>query len=189
MTTGQRLGAGLLAVALLCMVAAPSRPAMTVAVRPARRSDTPLIYGFIRQLAEYEKLLDAVDAAEQDIAAALWAEPPRAFCDIAEADGRPIGFALWFYSFSTFRGRAGIYLEDLFVVPEARGLGAGKALLTGLAQRCAREGLGRLEWAGAELERPGDPLLRRPRREAMDGWTVRRLSGDALKAVADEAPP
>ncbi|HEV7384521.1 MAG TPA: GNAT family N-acetyltransferase, partial [Phenylobacterium sp.] len=93
-----------------------------VQVRVASPADTPLILSFIRDLAEYERLLHAVEATEADIRRDLFGENPRCFCDIAEADGQPVGFALWFYSYSTFRGRAGIHLEDLFVAPAARGL-------------------------------------------------------------------
>jgi GNAT superfamily N-acetyltransferase len=160
---------------------------MTVSVRPARRGDTPLIHGFIRQLADYEKLLDAVRATEADIDAALWSPSPRVFCDIAEADGAPVGFALWFYNFSTFGGRAGIYVEDLFVVPAARGRGAGRALLAGLAQRCRGEGLGRLEWAVLDWNAPAIGVYDRLGSESMDDWTLRRLSGDALQALASTA--
>ena len=114
--------------------------AAKVQVRPAGPADASLIYGFIRGLAEYEKLLQEVEATQADVEAALFGETPRAFCDIAEADGTPVGFALWFYNYSTFRGRHGIYLEDLFVVPQARGLGAGKALLVELVRRCTELG-------------------------------------------------
>ena len=95
-----------------------------ITVRPARPDDAALIVGFIRALAEYEKLLHEVKIDAAAVAATLFAERPRAFCDIAEADGAPVGFAFWFYSYSTFEGTLGIYLEDIFVVPEARGTGA-----------------------------------------------------------------
>src|SRR5271167_2316794 len=120
---------------------------MTTTVRAARPSDCAIIYGFIRDLAEYEKLLDEVDATEAGTAKALFGPNPRIFCDIVEVHGEPMGFALWFYNFSTFRGRHGIYLEDLYVRPQARGKGAGKALLRALARRCLDESLARLEWA------------------------------------------
>jgi GNAT superfamily N-acetyltransferase len=160
---------------------------MTVTVRPARRLDTPLIYDFIRQLADYEKLLDVVLATEQDIAQALWGASPRASCEIAEVDGRPVGFALWFYNFSTFRGRAGIYVEDLFVAPEARGKGAGRALLAALAQRCVDEDLGRLEWAVLNWNRPAIEFYDALGAQAMDEWHMRRLGGAALRALAADA--
>ena len=127
-------------------------------LRPAQATDVPLILALIRELADYEKLLHAVDASEEALQAALFAAVPRVFCDIAEWDDgtqrRPAGFALWFYNFSTFRGRHGIYLEDLFVRPEYRGRGIGKALLVQLAERCVRERLTRLEWAVLDWNEP-----------------------------------
>ena len=96
-----------------------------VSVRAAHPADAPLILDFIRQLAQYERLLHEVEATEADIRRDLFGENPRCFCEIAEVAGTPVGFALWFYSYSTFRGRAGIYVEDLFIEPQARGLGAG----------------------------------------------------------------
>ena len=126
-------------------------------VRAATPADAELIVGFIRGLAAYEKLLHEVKIDAASVAAALFGPNPRAFCDIAEADGAPIGFALWFYNFSTFEGAFGIYLEDLFVVPEARGGGAGMALMRRLAQRCRDEGLARMEWACSIGTRPRSP--------------------------------
>ena len=136
-------------------------------LRPATAADAPLILALIRELADYERLLGEVDATEDGLRAALFGPAPRVFCDIAEwqdasdagltdaglaDDGTQgprtaAGFALWFYNFSTFRGRHGIYLEDLFVRPAFRGRGIGRALLAGLAARCVREGLARLEWS------------------------------------------
>ena len=155
-----------------------------VVVRSARPADAALICGFIRDLAEYEKLLHEAEATEADIASALFGETPRVFCEIAEADGAAVGVALWFYSFSTFRGRHGIYLEDLFVRPEARGLGAGKALLRALAQRCVDEGLARLEWSVLDWNAPAIGFYDRLGAAAMNEWTVRRLDGEALTALA-----
>ena len=158
--------------------------AAQVQVRPARSDDGALIYSFIRALAEYEKLLDEVDATQADVEAALFGDNPRAFCDIAEADGAPVGFALWFYNYSTFRGRHGIYLEDLFVVPQARGLGAGKALLRRLAQRCEDEGLARLEWSVLDWNAPSIAFYDSLGATAQSEWIVRRLTGAPLKALA-----
>ena len=107
------------------------------------------------------------------------------FCDIAEVDGKPVGFALWFYSYSTFRGRAGIYLEDLFVKPEARGSGAGKALLRRLAQRCVEADLGRLEWSVLDWNKPSIEFYDSLGAMTKEGWTVRRLYGDALNQLAE----
>jgi len=157
---------------------------MTVSVRPADPADAPLIHSFIRDLAEYEKLLHEMEATIADIERDLFGPAPRAFCDIAEADGEPVGFALWFYSYSTFLGRHGIYLEDLFVKPQARGAGAGKALLRGLARRCAEEGLGRLEWSVLDWNAPSIAFYDSLGAGAQTEWTTRRLDGDALARLA-----
>ncbi|WP_343699345.1 GNAT family N-acetyltransferase [Caulobacter sp.] len=157
---------------------------MSVNVRPATPADASLIHQFIRDLAEYEKLLDAVEASEADTAAALFGDNPRAFADIAEIDGQPVGFALWFYNYSTFVGRHGIYLEDLFVRPAARGSGAGKALLANLAKRCVVEGLGRLEWSVLDWNAPSIAFYDSLDAAAMNEWITRRLTGDALKKLA-----
>ena len=155
-----------------------------IAVRQATPADAALIHGFIRDLADYEKLLHEVEAEEADIARDLFGPNPRAFCDVAEADGEPVGFALWFYNYSTFRGRHGIYLEDLFVRPQARGLGAGKALLRRLAQRCVDEGLGRLEWAVLDWNAPSIAFYDSLGAAAMNEWIVRRMTGEALARLA-----
>lgn len=157
---------------------------MTVTVRSAVPADAPLIYSFIRALADYEKLLHEVEGTEADVAGHLFGPNPRLFCDIAEADGKPVGFAVWFYNYSTFMGRHGIYLEDLFVVPEARGLGAGKALLRRLAQRCRDEGLARLEWAVLNWNAPSIAFYDSLGAGAQTEWTVRRLTGEPLEALA-----
>ncbi|MFC3078860.1 GNAT family N-acetyltransferase [Phenylobacterium terrae] len=159
--------------------------AAKIAVRPASPADCATIYGFIRDLAEYERLLDQVKATEADIARDLFGPAPRVFCDIAEADGTPVGFALWFYSYSTFAGRHGIYLEDLFVREEARGRGAGKALLAGLARRCVAEGLARLEWAVLDWNAPSIAFYDALGAAALDDWIVRRLTGEPLARLAE----
>jgi GNAT superfamily N-acetyltransferase len=117
---------------------------MTLSIRSAEPGDEPVILGFIQQLAEYEKLAHAAKAIEADLTRDLFGANPRVFCEIAEWDGAPAGFALWFYSYSTFRGRHGIWLEDLFVDPDLRGKGIGKALLGHLAGLCMSETLARL---------------------------------------------
>lgn len=157
---------------------------MSVSIRAATPADSALILQFIRDLAEYEKLLDTVAATETDIAAALFGANPKAFADIAEIDGAPVGFALWFYSFSTFVGRHGIYLEDLFVRPDARGSGAGKALLAGLAKRCVDENLGRLEWTVLDWNAPSIAFYDSLGAAAMDEWIIRRMTGEALRKLA-----
>ena len=157
---------------------------MSVTIRVATVADAPLILSFIRDLAEYERLLHEVEATEADIRRDLFGENPRSFCEIAELDGRPVGFALWFYNYSTFKGRAGIYLEDLFVRPEARGVGAGKALLARLAQRCVEAELGRLEWSVLNWNAPSIAFYDSLGAAAMTEWTVRRLDGEALERLA-----
>ena len=159
-----------------------------VAIRPARADDSALVYGFIRELAEYESLLDQVEASEADIAAVLFGPSPRAFCDIAEVDGKPVGFALWFYNLSTFTGRHGIWLEDLYVRPDARRAGAGRALLAALAQRCVDEGLTRLEWAVLDWNEPAIRFYDRLGAQTRSEWLIRRLTGEALAALAQGAP-
>lgn len=157
---------------------------MAPTVRPAAAQDAGAIHGFILALAEYEKLSHAVFATQGDIAAALFGPAPRAFAEIAELDGRPIGFSLWFYSFSTFEGRHGIYLEDLFVLPEARGRGAARALMRSLARRCVDEGLARLEWAVLDWNAPAIAVYDRLGAAALDDWIIRRLTGAPLAALA-----
>jgi GNAT superfamily N-acetyltransferase len=158
--------------------------AKALTIRPARAADAGVIHRFIAELADYERLSHAVEASEADVARALFCEAPRVFCDIAEADGEPVGFALWFYSYSTFRGRHGIYLEDLFVSPKARSQGAGKALLKGLAKRCVEEGLGRLEWAVLDWNAPAIGFYDAMGADALNDWIVRRLTGEALAKLA-----
>lgn len=158
---------------------------MSVKIRPATPADTELIVQFVHELAEYEKLRHEVEATEDDLRRDLFGENPRCFCDIAEHNGTPVGFALWFYNYSTFKGRAGIYLEDLFVRPEARGVGAGKALLRRLAQRCVEADLGRLNWAVLDWNAPSIAFYDSLGADAMTEWIVRRLQGDALTALAE----
>lgn len=157
---------------------------MPVTIRPAVAADSALILRFIRDLADYEKLLDSVEATEAHVTAALFGDNPRAFADIAEIDGAPVGFALWFYNFSTFVGRHGIYLEDLFVRPEARGSGAGKALLANLARRCVDENLGRLEWSVLDWNAPSIAFYDSLGAAALDEWIIRRMTGAALRKLA-----
>ena len=153
-------------------------------IRAAGRNDRDLVFAFIRELAEYEKLLDQVDATPDDIARALFSAQPRVFCDIAAFDGVPAGFALWFYNYSTFRGRAGIYLEDLFVRPALRGKGIGKALLAHLAKRAVAEDCSRVEWSVLDWNEPSIAFYKSLGAKAMDEWTIFRLSDDALARLA-----
>ncbi|MDQ4135986.1 MAG: GNAT family N-acetyltransferase [Pseudomonadota bacterium] len=158
---------------------------MTLALRSARPDEADLVFAFIRELAEYERLAHEVEATEGDIAAALFGDRPRAFAEIAEWNGEPAGFALWFYNFSTFRGRHGIYLEDLFVRPAYRGHGIGRALLQRLARRCVGEGLPRLEWWVLDWNEPALRFYRSLGAVPMDEWTVQRVTGEALERLAN----
>ena len=153
-------------------------------IRPATAADAGLILGFVRELADYERLSQAVEASEADLARDLFGPQPRVFCDIAEAGGEAIGFALWFYNYSTFKGRHGLFLEDLFVRPSARRRGAGRALLRNLARRCVAEKLGRLEWAVLDWNAPAIAFYDSLGAEAMSEWIVRRMSGEALERLA-----
>ena len=155
-------------------------------LRSAVPADVPAILALIRELADYERLLHEVDATEADLTAALFGPHPRVFCEIAEWAGAPAGFSLWFYTFSTFRGRHGIYLEDLYVRPERRGAGIGKALIARLARRCADEGLPRLEWAVLNWNEPSIGFYRSLGARPQDDWTVYRLTGEALERLGSE---
>ena len=152
-------------------------------LRRARPDDVPLIHALVRELAEYERLSHEVQATEADLARALFARQPKVFCDIADWDGEPAGFSLWFYSFSTFAGRHGIYLEDLYVRPARRGRGIGRALIAGLARRCAEEGLARLEWAVLDWNAPSIAFYDGIGGKPLAGWRSYRLQGDALKKL------
>lgn len=159
---------------------------MTSHVRPARPEDAPLVFALVRELADYERLSHEVDATPEMLADALFGEEPRVFCDIAEWHGQPVGFALWFYSFSTFRGRRGIYLEDLYVRPSARGHKLGTALLGALAKRCIAENLARLEWSVLDWNEPSIAFYRQKGAVLLDGWTTCRITDAALWRLADQ---
>jgi GNAT superfamily N-acetyltransferase len=152
--------------------------------RPARPEDVALIHRFVLALADYEKLSHAVTATERDLAALLFGPEPRAACDLVELGGVPVGFCLWFHTVSTFAGRAGIWIEDLFVLPEARGRGAGLALLKVLARRCRDEGLARIDWAVLDWNAPGIGFYERIGSQPLHDWRLRRLSGEALARLA-----
>jgi len=156
-----------------------------IRIRRAETKDCALVYGLIRDLAVYEKLLDQVDATEAMIGDALFGENPRAFCEIVSWNGEDAGFALWFYNFSTFRGKHGLFLEDIFVNPDYRGWGLGKALLKHLAQRCVDEGLARFEWSVLNWNAPSIEFYKAMGAEMMDGWTGCRVSGEALVGLAE----
>ena len=151
-----------------------------ISIAPATETDVPLILGFIRKLAEYEKLSHLVVATEADIHEHVFGPNAVAEVLISYWDGDPVGFALFFRNFSTFLGQPGIYLEDLFVDPEHRGKGIGKALLIRLAQIALDRGYGRLDWAVLDWNAPSIEFYRRLGAIALDSWTGYRLTGDAL---------
>ena len=152
-------------------------------IRAARPGDAALVHRFVAALAAYEKLSHEAEASAEDFDTALFGDNPRVFCEIAEWDGEPVGFALWFYTFSTFRGRHGIYLEDLFVLPEARGRGIGKALLRHLARRCVAEGLARFEWSVLDWNAPSIAFYEAQGATLMREWLRCRVDGEALRAL------
>lgn len=160
---------------------------MSLTIRSAVPGDAGLVLGFIRALADYEKLAHEVEATEAAFDTALFGDSPRVFAEIAEWDGEPVGFALWFYNFSTFLGRHGIWLEDLYVQPEHRGHGIGKALLGRLAKRCLDEDLGRLEWWVLDWNTPAIEVYKAQGARMMDEWTVCRTTGDDLVRLAGAA--
>ena len=159
---------------------------MPVTFRPAEEKDTVLLLTFIRARADYEHMLDNVVATEEILSDWLF-ERRVAEAFFAVEDGVEVGFALYFHNFSTFLGRGGIYLEDLFVLPEHRGKGYGKAILTRLAQIARERGCGRLEWACLDWNKPSIDFYLSLGAKPMDEWTVYRVSGEALTQLAGEA--
>jgi GNAT superfamily N-acetyltransferase len=163
-------------------------------VRPCVSDDVPVIHDLIRQLAEYEREPDAVEASAADLHRALFAESPLLHGLVAElepVDGpaRIVGMALWFVTYSTWRGRHGIWLEDLYVEPSARGLGLGLGLLAELAAETIRRGYARLEWNVLDWNTPALSFYHRLGAEALDDWTVHRVTGSALTTLASRADP
>lgn len=159
-------------------------------IRPAQPADIPAIYQMIRDLADYERGLDEVTATEDDVRNALLAEHPAVFAHVATEPGGAsgqdeiVGFALWFLNYSTWTGQHGIYLEDLYVKPEHRGGGHGKALLAELARTCVERGYERLEWWVLDWNTPARGFYASLGALPMDEWTVHRLTGSALAALA-----
>jgi GNAT superfamily N-acetyltransferase len=157
-------------------------------IRPAAPGDAGLMLYFIQALADYEKLSDEMVATEADIDRALFGERPHAEAVIAELGGIPVGFGLYFYSFSTFLGRPSLYLEDLFVLPEHRGKGVGRALLAHLAGIALDKGCGRFEWTVLDWNEPSIRFYESLGARQQDEWLIYRLTGDALHALARERP-
>ena len=157
---------------------------MAFEIREATESDVPLILQFIRDLADYEKLAHLVVASEEKLRATLFGSSPFAEVVIAEEDETPAGFAIFFHNYSTFLGQQGIYLEDLFVKPEYRGRGYGKALLARLAQIARARDCGRVEWAVLDWNEPSIAFYKSLGARAMDDWRTFRLTGEALERLA-----
>jgi GNAT superfamily N-acetyltransferase len=157
---------------------------MTITLRPAAPTDIPLILALIAELADYEKLAHEAIADAASLEHDLFGTRPYAEVLIAEVDGEGAGFALYFHNYSTFLGKPGLYLEDLFVRPRFRGLGLGKRLMQELARIAIARGCGRFEWSVLDWNTPAIEFYRRLGAVGMDEWTVQRVSGDALRALA-----
>lgn len=160
-----------------------------IVLRPATRTDVPQILAFIRELGEYERLAHEVVADEAILADSLFGTRPGAEVVIAEVDGAPAGFALFFHNFSTFHGRPGLYLEDLYVRPGFRGHGIGRRLMGHLAKLAVERGCRRFEWSVLDWNAPAIRFYRALGAVGMDGWTVQRVDGEALHRLAAEGRP
>ena len=154
-------------------------------IRSAKVEEVPIILNLIKDLAEYEKAPDQVEATGTDLIATIFAENPKVFCDVVEVDGEIVGMAIWFLNYSTWQGKHGIYLEDLFIKPEFRGRGYGKALLQHLAAICNERGYGRFQWWVLDWNSPAIEFYRALGAEAMSEWTVYRVSGQPLRELGN----
>jgi len=168
---------------------ADPRPAGAPTLRPARRDDVPLVLALVRELAEYERAPDECHATEALLDASLFGAAPAAEVVIAEWQGEPAGFALFFHNYSTWQARRGLYLEDLFVRPAFRGRGVGRALLEHLAAVAVARGCGRFEWNVLDWNAPAIGFYRSLGARLMDGWTGMRVDGDALTRLAARGAP
>ena len=155
-----------------------------LSIRAATADDVPLIRQLIAELAEYERLADAAVATDDDLRAQLFGAQPAAEVLIGEVDGETAGFALFFHNFSTFLGKRGLYLEDLFVRPAFRGSGLGRHLMASLARIAVQRDCGRFEWSVLDWNAPAIGFYRTLGAVGMDEWTMQRLEGDALRALA-----
>lgn len=157
-----------------------------IRIRRAEPADAALVHQLVLELADYEKLTHEATATQADIAKALFEEPVRVFCKLAEVDGEAVGFALWFHNYSTFQGRPGMYLEDLYVRPDARHSGVGGALLKALAQVCVQEGLGRMSWLVLNWNAPAIDFYAGLGAQLIEDWSGARLEGEALRRLGTE---
>jgi len=157
-----------------------------IEIRPATPQDVPLILTFLRELATYEKLAHEVVATDADMHAALFGERPVVETVIGSLDGEPVGYALFFPTFSTFLGKPGLYLEDLYVRPAARGFGVGRSLLEHLARLTVERGWGRLEWSVLDWNEPSIAFYKKRGARPMDEWTIFRLTGESLHRLAQK---
>jgi GNAT superfamily N-acetyltransferase len=154
-------------------------------IRPARRDEVGIVLQLIHDLAVYEKAPNEVEATEKELLETIFSSDPKVFCDLVEVDGEIAGMAIWFLNYSTWQGKHGIYLEDLFIKPEYRGRGYGKALLKHLAKICDDKGYGRFQWWVLDWNSPAIEFYRSLGAVAMDEWTVYRVSGQALKELGN----
>jgi len=154
-------------------------------IRPARQEEVGIVLQLIHDLAVYEKAPNEVEATEKELLETIFSSDPKVFCDLVEVDGEIAGMAIWFLNYSTWQGKHGIYLEDLFIKPEFRGRGYGKALLKHLAKICDEKGYGRFQWWVLDWNSPAIEFYRSLGAIAMDEWTVYRVSGQALKELGE----
>ena len=154
-------------------------------IRPAKREEVGEVLQLIQDLATYEKAPEQVEASKEDLLNTIFVKDPRVFCDLVEVNGQVAGMAIWFLNYSTWQAKHGIYLEDLFIKPEYRGQGYGKALLKHLAKICDEKGYGRLQWWVLDWNSPAVEFYKSLGAEAMDEWTVYRTSGKALKDLGN----
>jgi GNAT superfamily N-acetyltransferase len=154
-------------------------------IRPARQEEVGIVLQLIHDLAVYEKAPNEVEATEKELLETIFTSDPKVFCDLVEVDGEIAGMAIWFLNYSTWQGKHGIYLEDLFIKPEYRGRGYGKALLKHLAKICDEKGYGRFQWWVLDWNSPAIEFYRSLGAVAMDEWTVYRVSGQALKELGE----
>lgn len=155
-------------------------------IRPAKREEVGIILNLVKELAEYERALDHVETTEKELLSTIFVENPKVFCDLVDVEGEIVGFAIWFLNYSTWQGRHGIYLEDLYVRSEFRGRGYGKALLQHLARVCEERGYGRFQWSVLDWNTPAIDFYKSLGAESMDDWIVYRVTGKSLKDLGSQ---